>query len=251
MKRTLRLGLPLAVLAALIAGVLLATQPWSGEDAVQEAEAGTIQYRLCDTVFEAPPSEAPEPGRERLVVLPTVDIDSDSSPYDPNPKLRLQPELTLAIRGDVDSEVMIDPTSGAVSREHYGTASQRAKLQAILDTLRVEPFDPATAPWPYTDAAQKPAKRVEHGIFEYRPPDPASGLDAGQIWANTITGAVHSFNLSNCRSAEAIGFDPFTGEELWRVRDVHPDDEAAFKTFFDQLDVGVLPSLGDLLPHTP
>lgn len=114
-----------------------------------------------------------------------------------------------------------------------------------------EPFDPATAPWPYTDAAQKPAKRWKYGIFEYRFPDPASGLDAGQMVADTVTGAVHSFILANCRSVEMISFDPFTGEELSRIRDVHPDDEAAFKTFFDQLDVGAIPSLEDLLSPTP
>ena len=53
-------------------------------------------------------------------------------------------------------------------------------------------------------------------------------------------GAVYTFNLANCRSVEVISFDPFTGEELSRIPGIHPDDEAAFKTFFDGLTVGVL-----------
>jgi hypothetical protein len=234
MKRALRLGLPLVVLTAVVVGgVLLATQPWSGEDAVQEAAAGTIKHRLCDFVLEAPPAEAPQPGQERLVVGRRVSFES----FEPTV---LEPAFELRIRGSVRSEVTVDATTGTVSAEHYGAPSHEATLQGTLETLRAEPFDPTTAPWPYTDTSQVPAKRVEFGIFDYRPPDPASGLVAWERVGDTISGAVESFILANCRSVEMVSFDPFSGDELGRMRDVHLDDEAAFETLLDELDVEVL-----------
>lgn len=245
MKGTLRVGLPVAVLGAVIVvGVLLATTPWSGEEAVQEAPSGTVKHRLCDVVLEAPPAAAPQPGQERLGVLRMVSVEAyDAEPFDPHPTLTLEPELELQIRGAIRSTVLVDATTGTVSLEDYGTPSHEATLQGILDTLRLEPFNPATAPWPYTDTSQEPPKRAKHGIFEYRLPDPASGIVASQRLANTTAGAVHGFILANCRSVEMISFDPFTGEEREgeRIRDIHPDDEAAFKVFLDEPGVEALP----------
>ena len=233
MKRTLRLGLPAAVVvaAAIVAGVLLATGPWGGDTLVQEAAGGTIEQRMCDVVMDVPPIAIGPAGDWVTVRLS-------------NPSLEGQlrgPEKVLTVRGaSKRSEVLIDARTGAVLEERYDTPSQKATAQQVLQTVRVEPLDPSSAPWPYTDSAQVSAQRVgEKGTFQYRFPDPGSGLMISGGGMDGIGGYAHRLRMENCRSlleilvAFRLGAEP----EVTVTKEIHPDDEAAFQTFLDQVEV--------------
>ncbi len=236
MKRTLRFGLPVAVLAALIVGgVLLATRPWSGDTLVQEAAAGTITYRLCDTIVEAPPKPKPpiKPEKDLVSVVPIVE---QTAAGDLIPKFEVR--LRIPSVGD-PSLVLIDAVTGTVLQELYSSPAHQALLRPVLNTVRTEPLDPATAPWPYTDAAQIPPSRGRAGPFELRSPDPGSGIVAVHHLENTPVGEplLQAVIARNCRSTMAIIWQlyPDGREEVTVERDVHPDDAAAFQTFYDEV----------------
>lgn len=170
-------GLPIVVFLAAALAAVLVSQPWDDGDTVREAAADTIEYRLCDTVLEAPPAVVPAPGQERLAVRRGVALES----YEPT--LELQPSLELMIRGDISSDVFIDPMTGGILREQYGTPSQEATLREILETLRVEPLDPASGPWPYTGREPGPSQATADRPVRV-PPTGSRVWDSGvaHIW---------------------------------------------------------------------
>lgn len=220
MKRTLRRGLPVAAVSVLIvAGVLLATRPWSGEEAAGE----TIEWRLCDTVLEAPLAN---PGPEWVAVgrLPALGDE--------------KPTINLKLYSPSGrSEVPIDANTGAMLWQQYADPSHQATLQGLLQTVRVEPLDPATAPWPYTDKIQVSLERQGSGGFEYRPVDPGSGILVSVTRGLGDGFHVHVLKAENCRSTIEIStvFRTAEPEEVTVTKDVHPDDEAAFQTFYDEV----------------
>jgi hypothetical protein len=231
MKRTLRLALPIAaVAAAVVAGVLLTTQPWSGETPVQEAAAGTIQHRVCDLVIEAPSAGS---ARDAVVVSPRRG-EPLGEPLQPVMKLKL-------LASGQRSEAWIDARTGTTLEERYGTASQKAIMQGALQTARVEPLDAATAPWPYTQRTQVSLERQQAGVFEYRPPDPASGIVVSHTYVDTEFGKplVQIFEAKNCRSTMLMRWElpPDAPAGVTVTKDIHPDDAAAFQTLLDAVVV--------------
>ena len=246
MKRALRYWLPLAAVAAaaIAAGVLLAIRPWSGEEAVQEAAGSTVKYRLCDTVVEAPPIPYPRgwtappipypQGRDVVVVGRAIE-PTETGDLEPS----LEVKLIVPSVGD-PSSVSIDPTTATVLEERYSSPAHEALLSPVLETVRFEPLDPATAPWPYTDETQIPVERQRTGAAGYRLPDPASGIVLSKIYGEGDGWSSEGLKAANCRSVVLMTWAfgskaPQPG--LTITRDVHPEDEEAFETFLDAAGV--------------
>ena len=229
--RRWRRGLVLAAVAAVaVTGVLLVTRPWSGETLVQEAVGGTIEQRICDVVMEIPPRGQ---GPDIVTVGPRIP---------PSEGQLRGPVMMLRVRGEGinTAGVLIDALTGAVLEEHYQAPAQEATAKQVLQTVRVEPLDPSSAPWPYTDAAQVSAERVgEKGVFQYRFPDPGSGLMISKSNTDGTDGYALGLRMENCRSLLEIlvTFRPGIEPEVTVTRDIHPDDEDAFQTFYDQVTV--------------
>ena len=227
MMRRWRRGVVLAavVAGAIAGGVLLTTQPWSdGETLVQEVAGGNIEYRLCNVSFWAPPQG------DIIRVGRSVRWSEEG----------LQPELRVKLVKPEPAVVEVDPETGAVLLEYYPTTATKASIKVVLDTKGVEPLDLATAPWPYTDTAQVSAQRFgEKGTFEYRPPDPGSGIVVSKMYADGIGWFAQSLTVANCRSVMAIGvrFRADAEPEVTVTKDIHPEDEAAFQTFYDQVTI--------------
>ncbi len=236
MKKRVRRFVPLVVAVVVVGVVVLIARPWGGEEAVQEAAGSAVEHRLCDVVVTAPLASSATGQTERLVVSRSVVPWRELTG-------KLEARFQIQINGPIRSDVSVDPKTGTLLAEFYGTATQEARLQEILETLRVEPLDPATAPWPYTETSQAPEKRVDHGAFRYRRPDPGSGLvvalQRGQRLdrATLTTESVETLILANCSSEETRGIYLFTGEEDEPTSNIHPDDEAAFQTFFAEVEV--------------
>ncbi len=165
MKRTLRFGLPVAVLAALIvAAVLLATR--SGNEAtevdiqVPPEELGLVAgYRFCNVSLEtfgrdvrvfARTGPIPPHGLIRPVLVLVVypprggDIVTDFG---------VQPAYALPLGLRVDSEtgvvdyavpstVVIDARTGELVDEFYNSANEEVELRRVLRTLGIGVEDP-------------------------------------------------------------------------------------------------------------
>jgi hypothetical protein len=217
----LRLFVPLPIVIAVMAAVLLLVlQPWDQE----EAAGGTMQYRICDVVIEAPKALATGDVR----VTPLIEWG-------------VPPSLEVEVLGELDTIISIDPSDITAAEIEAIEGSADERLQPVLDTLRIEPLDPATAPWPYTDAVQKQPIHQDHGIFRYRPPDPGSGLGITTTYVDMIDGSVANvLGVANCRSVMermVVLRKGVESEVTDPKKDVHPDDEAAFQTFFDEVKV--------------
>jgi hypothetical protein len=234
MKRNLRLGLPvLAVGAALIvAGVLLATTPWSTE----EAAGGTIQYRLCDTVVTGPPKVKPPAKPQKDYVLVSRWLEQTET-GDFRPRLEIQLRIPSAGK---PSSVSIDPISAGVLEERYSSPAHEALLAPVVNTVRTEPLDPATAPWPYTHSTQMTLQPVRSGAFEFRDVDPGSGIVSSIVMGTGHLMHVHVLKFASCRSTMEISADFRSStqpDEVTVTKDVHPDDKAAFQRLLDTVVV--------------
>ncbi len=209
MIRRWRRRVLLAVVGAAVvaAVVLLTTRSWSGDTLVQEAAAGTIEYRLCDTVVPMSP--------ENLDMIAPSLIDG-------------QPFLTIR---SGRSAVSIDPQTGTVLNRKYDTPSDEVLLEDVLSGLLVETRDPVT--WPYTNVTQVPAKRLKVSVFEYRAPDPGSGL----VKSSLAAGSLQALIIQNCRSKMTIEATLGKPGIAGVVRDIHPNDRAAFQRFLDEVEV--------------
>ncbi len=204
---------------------------------MQEAAGSTIQHRLCDTVLEAPPVQVPI-GRETRDIVSVADAVELTEAYD------LEPSLEVRLKSPSvgkPSSVSIDPRTATVLEERYSSPAHEGLLRAVINTVRIEPLDPATAPWPYTDETQVPAKQHQGGAFSYRLPDPGSGLVMSGMYADGEGWGSESIRVANCRSfvlmTWGFGAGAEPGPGLTITRDVHPEDEAAFETFLDAVVV--------------
>jgi hypothetical protein len=234
MIRRWRQGVLLAAVAAaaVVGGILLATRPWSDETLVQEAAGQPVEHRACNVVFPIPPESS------EFEIIPIA-----AKPFnDGNPSLIVRMDTPRRFTDPNTSEVtierpgaFIDAETGKVLSETYYTPSDETRLREVLATIRVEPFDPATAPWPYSDATTAPIKLDKvppNGGVEIRSPDPGSGLvlmDGGDF-----------LDVNSCKSTMRV--DIQSGAII--RQDIHPDDAAAFQTFLDQVEVKGL-ALGD------
>lgn len=240
-----RHGLAVVAIAALVIGgvVLALTNPW--EDST--ARGQTITYRACDVTVEGPPPPSPEAFFKTGGLTPGTLLISTQSLNPPVLRIRLagppQPPPVDGFSGpDLlaagASHVRINALTGDVQRELYRTAADEELLSGIASTARVNPLDPATAPWPYTDETQIPVERFKTGNIEYRHPDPGAGISIRSYYGRiTIPREDIGFLiLDNCRSELWIGTT--TAKILEEMSDVHADDQAAFQRFHDDVNVG-------------
>ncbi len=225
MKRSLRLGILLAAVAAagVVGGVLFATQPWHGE----EAAAQTITYRLCNVTLKGPPPPSLVDRRKAKLPAGTVLIQG-SRGY-----------LGVDLYGPRRSYAGVNATTGEVGDESYATASEEAILKGILATVRLEPFDPASAPWPYTAATQVPPERQQDEGIEYRWPDPGAGLTVSWMYSRPTTprddyGFVV---LSSCRSRSHMYVGTSTGTVAQQLTSIDPVDATAFQNFLQEVKI--------------
>ena len=238
MIRRWRRGVVLAPVApAVVAGVLLAPRPWGGEEAVGE----TVEYRVCNVVVEHAPGREEnrwQPGGLKVTVTSTGDRGwTDLG-------MRIEIENMPDVEADRvtawhESGVTIDGETGAILSEVYDTSGDEALIEPVLATVRVEPVDPATAPWPYTDRVQVPPERFREGNLDYRLPDPGAGLMMGAVFMEPVEPPMpEDFSyvvLHNCRSQMWIGH--WTGNVRKDRTQIHPDDRVAFETFLESIEV--------------
>ncbi len=227
MKRSLRLGIPLAVLTAgTVAGVLFTTQPWAGGGGpalVQEVAAQDTTWRLCNTVVEPLPPDIPRAWREGqagVYIRPALKEDTWGW-------------LILVLIGrpwEGGSFAYIDAETSQVVQSQYSTPEHRALIERVLSFSRFEPLDPATAPWPYTDVRQGQATPVRGAGFINIPPDPGSGL---------MIASGEGLLVQNCRSKMLINVvaGPAGPNLSMEGSNIHPDDKAAFERFFKEMKV--------------
>ncbi|MEX0621970.1 MAG: hypothetical protein WD187_03205 [Candidatus Woykebacteria bacterium] len=219
--------------------MLFVWQPWDSSTHVhtQPVEADLIEYRICDTVLEASPTQTESGGYSRVGLF-------FLHPSGPTPQMEIDIEKTVqGAEGSekLKSRVVLDGQGNLVQdQREVAAAAANAQIAEILATKRQEPLDPAKAPWPYNDFGQQPEMwwGQEGGYFKYRVPDPGTGI-------NTITDATLGFlRVENCRSwmeVRASEDGSYTVEQGQkdggRPGEVHPDDGAAFQTFLESLTV--------------
>lgn len=228
----LRARVPVAAgLAAVIAAVavLLIWQPWEGKPPT--VEGSTIEWRACDLVLEAPvPGKA---ASELLVVQPVVEDKTGVR----SPAL----EVSVRPRGRdrSPSKVVIGPQAN-VRESSYGEAEHRDLLTPILATARVEPLEPGSTPWPYTDSTQVPESHNDSAPFSYRFPDPGAGITVTVRVADGLSFFSHSLIVRNCRSEAQRTVRYNQGEQepvISETWDVQPPDEEAFQRFFETVEM--------------
>lgn len=233
--RTVSRGLPIVVFLGVTLAAVMVSQPW--DDRAQEAEAGPVEHRLCNTVLEVPPLPKPLTGARDIVTVSRV-VEHEIRGEAGRETVELFPRLKIRLRAPstaTDGErrtVSIDPVDSTVAATD-GLVSP--KLQPVLDTVRHEPFDRSNAPWPYTDNG-RPAERTKYGSFQSLGPNPASGIVVSTIYGMAGDGSpAHALVVANCESimfvtAEFSGGKTETGI-VADTRFVQPEDKAAFEEF--------------------
>jgi hypothetical protein len=208
MKAKFHIGAPIIVFgAAVVAAVLLATTPWSGE----EAAGGTVEYRFCDLVFEAPP-----PGQGNLRV--------DADYFVPG-----EPRLEIALIGS-ESRATLN-REGRIISEYYVDEQAQERVATIVASKRPAPARPAW--WPYSDLTQ-----YEPPSFDgVRVPDAGSGLAVSIIYGDGFDRSSKTLELSGCASEKQVTWYSDRTEPEVTVDNVQPEDQEAFDTFFATADL--------------
>ena len=232
MIRRWRQGVLLAaVAAAVVAGVLLATQPWGGETLVQEAAGQPSEYTLCNvSVSDIPADVAVGPYLlgEKFHVLIYVPVPEGEE------KIAIDPDTGKGV--PVESRIAIDAETGQVVFEHYKTPAEEAKLMGVLATLRVAEPDPSVPAWPRTDTPPQADKKDLRGLdwlpgMRYRPPDPGSGLVVSVITGTSLSSDSQTLVARTCDSEVRV--DRETGQTI--KMEVTPGEKAMFRRFLDEV----------------
>lgn len=244
----MRLGLPIVVLAALIvAGVLLATRPWAGE----EATARPAEFGLCNVSVNDIP-----PGVEVLAFVSPI-AGPEGSAWEPfkSGDLILLRVLVPVPEGQepfVDEyglplpagAVQINAMTGEVEYEDYRTPEAESKIKAVLETLKVGPWEPAGPAWPRTDTSPDSdiveLRSAEEALtvdtkptLKYRLPEDGSGMITRRSTVSAGVGEPLMLRAFTCESIVEV--HGTTGEVL--QRDVVPEEEAMFQRFLDEVIV--------------
>ena len=252
MKRTLRLGLPIAAVAAalIVAGVLLGTTPWSDGPAVQEAAAYPSDYGICnvsvtnipedvsvggvawpEVMLPMAPGVTPGPSGDFVTLFLTMEMPEGQHYHGTDP------DTGQLI--DLRTRVVVDAQNGNVIFEHYRTAAERGKLQGVLATLRVGPWEPIGPAWPRTDTppqsdraevvapADETAPRGKVKV-RYHQAERGSGLLGGITSGDSFA----HLRVYTCDSVMVI--DGWTGSV--REEQVVPEEEAMFQRFLEGVE---------------
>ncbi len=247
MKLTLRRAVPLAAVAAVaVGGVLLATRPWSGEEAVvQEAAASPAEFGVCNvSVSNIPPD---------VKVAPFLVPVLEGSPWQPGKSGQLiflsvsiplpegqRPVVSPDMGKDkpVQSNALIDAQTGDLVAEGYLTPADEAKIKAVLSTLQVGPWEPVGPAWPRTDTSptgevielHKPVEVLaDHDkmTLRYRRPEDGSGVFGGITQGDSFS----HLRAYTCDSILEV--DGWTGNVL--RKEVVAEEEAMFERFLDEV----------------
>jgi hypothetical protein len=139
---------------------------------------------------------------------------------------------TVAPNG-IRSYAIVDSLTGELVDTQYANAQDQALIEPVLEGVRLEPIDPATAPWPYASDLPVSLQLQEKGLFTYSSPDSVSGLKVREVSDDILL-------VFNCQSEMWLEIAPgpagpglAVDEEFTRI---HPDDEAAFQRFFDEVE---------------
>jgi hypothetical protein len=247
MKRTLRLVLPIAaVVAAVVAGVLLATRLWEDGKAVQEAAATPAEFGVCNvSVSNIPPDvkvapflfpvlegagSAWQPGKsgELIFLRVSVPVPPGQEPF--------VDEFGLPVGAGA---VLINAVTGEIAAEGYRTPAAEAKIKGVLATLRVGPWEPAGSAWPRTDTPPtgevveiyKPVEVLadyNKVTLKYRRPEHGSGMFGG------ITQGDNFSRLRAYTCDSIVEVDAWTGKVL--RKEVVPQEEAMFQRFLGEVE---------------
>jgi hypothetical protein len=259
MKRNLRIGLPvLAVAAALIvAGVLLATTPWSGDTPVREAAAAPTEYSLCNISITNVPEdvavgevELPVPPNEQEIYLvASVAILTEGLPaappgVTPTPVLGRILSETINEEGEwIESHIVFDPQTGAIVEEYYNPErpADKAKLEVVKNSVVVGGPGPGAPAWPRTDTPprldkiQSTPPVLGYKGLKYRPPEAGSGLLVSHIQGSGDGLESQRVRARTCESVLVIQVDE-VGRGAIVVDDVVPEEQAMFDRFMSQVE---------------
>lgn len=255
MIRRWRRGLVLAAVgaAAIVGGILLAMEPWSGDTLVEEAAGQVSEYSLCNVSISNVPADVMVGARERLVApgekkiylvvyapILTEGLPAATPGVTPTPvEGRMISELFDDEGGWIESHVVFDAQTGDVVEEYYNPAhpADKVKLGAVKSSLIVGPPSPATSAWPRTDT-QPTTEKIELAVPEgfkglkYRPPEAGSGM-----LVSPIQGQPYGQRLvaRTCESRLVIDIDQ-NGKGRIVVDDVAPEEQAMFDRFLNEVD---------------
>ncbi len=245
MIRRWRRGLVLAAVGvAAVAGVLLTTQPWTGETPVQEAVAQPAEFGMCNvSVSNIPPGLKVS----RLVLPAQVYKDEYDSPSGmafflqisvPLPEGAKRPGPPSSDAEFISSNVIIDAQTGEVISERYKTAADEAAFKPVLARLQVGPWRPTGVAWPRTDTPPT-GEMIEFPkvitvaadyfkpTLKYREPEAGSGMLAGRMGFATLPDMLRAYT---CESLVEISD---RGEVLsWEVTS---EEELMFQRFLNEV----------------
>ena len=211
---------------------------------MRKAGATPAEYGICNvwvanvpTGVKVAPFVAPatvgaywglEPGPSGEVILLRVSVPNGRQPT-------VSPDM--AERGPAQSNALIDARSGETVTEVYLTPADEAKIKAVLDTLKVGPWQPTGPAWPRTDTPPKSeVKEFPNAVevatdylkptLRYREPEAGSGIFGGRMSFATRGDELRAYT---CNSVVEI--DGETGAIL--RREVVPEEEAMFQRFLE------------------
>jgi len=223
----LRVGIPLAVAAAVAAVLAFAIRPWEDGPGpfVQEAAGQAQEYSFCDVSVQVPPgfiayaTERPSP-EGRLTKVLMVEAERPKGEAGVADPVTGPPEK-------LPSSVAIDPKTGAVLGERYRTSDDEQRIGQALAGLRVGPRDASIPAWPVTDTAPQAQEKVEARKIQYRPPDGRAGMLVSYLFAGS-----NVLRVATCDSEISIDLDSGT------VTDgkVSPAEQPAFDRFLAEVD---------------
>lgn len=135
--------------------------------------------------------------------------------------------------GDWLSRIDIDAETGEVIID-MAEEEDRAALEAVVKTIRVEPFQTDVAGWPYNGSP--PKDRVTWGKMTFPQPDPLSGMIVELGSGDSPEGSSTFITINNGQSQRM--YDADTGDEILPVHPtdgptdlVQEEDRAAFDVF--------------------
>jgi hypothetical protein len=185
-------------------------------------KAGWTTVRLLNVTASAP---------EGILVSPLAEYTFTPTDYYSGPVIEIAP------KGESDTRIVIDAETGEIVGQ-VGGEQKLAALHSVLDTVRVSPLDPTTAPWPYADAAP-PSERESWGSILYPSVDPLSGIvmAVGIASGDPAASGQCGYKVRVWNGRSSIFVNACTGEPYREGSYVDPEDEAAFNRLLKSIAV--------------
>lgn len=140
------------------------------------------------------------------------------------------PAISVFTSREFESGVHLHAFTGLLLSDD-SRVEDRALLQPVLATISVCPFEPTSAPWPYTGEPPS-SPRSTWGKISFLQPDPAAGVKAGRAHGDPGGDFV---TVQSARSTMGINAD--TGEALWELATIDPIDKEAFERYVASVEL--------------